>query len=91
MRGRYTFTVIKLKQVDPDLAANRSAAPNPPKGGRDGVTRYEAWRLPPAPKGETGFVSVSLVTDTHIRGDFFQQIDAKSNVGQIAWSWIILR
>jgi hypothetical protein len=68
---------VKLADPDPDLTANRAAAPNPPKATRDGVTRYEAWRLPAAPSGETGFVSVALVADTHIRGDFFQQIDGQ--------------
>jgi hypothetical protein len=72
---RWTNDLVQLRLADPDLAANRAAAPNPPKATRDGVARYEVWRLPAAPRGETGFVSVALVADTHIRGDFFQQID----------------
>lgn len=35
----------------------------PPRSTRIGVTRYEAWRLPPAPEGSNGFVSMAVVTD----------------------------
>ncbi len=72
---RWTIDFDDPKRRDPTLAARWGPNPTPPKGTRDGVTRYEAWRLPPAAKGETGFVSVALVADTEVRGDFFRQID----------------
>lgn len=49
----------------------------PPKGTRAGVTRYEAWRLPAAKKGEKGFVSAAIVLDDIVSGSLFQQIDRK--------------
>lgn len=39
------------------------------------VTRYEAWRLPPASEGTKGFVSVAVVSDLTGHHDVFQQID----------------
>ena len=48
--------------------------PTPPPGTKQGVTRYEAWRLPPV-AGEAGFVSVALVADMDARGDKFDRID----------------
>lgn len=47
----------------------------PSKGTRAGVTRYEAWRLPAAKKGETGFVSAAIVLDDIVSGSLFEQID----------------
>jgi hypothetical protein len=38
-------------------------AERPPLSTRIGVSRYEAWRLPPAPEGSNGFVSLAIVTD----------------------------
>jgi hypothetical protein len=35
----------------------------PPPSTRIGFTRYEAWRLPPAPEGGNGFVSLAIVSD----------------------------
>jgi hypothetical protein len=72
---RWMIDFEELKRRDPKLAASWGANPTPPKGTRDGVTRYDAWRLPPAGKGETGFVSVALVADAEFTGVFFQQID----------------
>jgi hypothetical protein len=72
---RWTIDFEELRRADPKLAASWGADPTPPKGTRDGVTRYHAWRLPPAAKGTTGFVSVALVADTDFRGDSLQQID----------------
>lgn len=72
---RWTIDFEELRRVNPKLAASWGANPTPPKGTRDGVTRYDAWRLPPAGKGETGFVSVALMADTEFSGDLFQQID----------------
>jgi hypothetical protein len=39
------------------------------------VTRYEAWRLPPAAQGRKGFVSVAVVSDATGHGGIFGQID----------------
>ena len=75
MDHRWTIDFDELRRRDPKLAASWGPNPTPPKGTRDGVTRYDAWRLPPAAKGETGFVSVALVADTEFTGDFFEQID----------------
>jgi hypothetical protein len=36
------------KQRDPKLAASWGPTPTPPKATKDGGTRYDAWRLPPA-------------------------------------------
>jgi hypothetical protein len=46
-----------------------------PLSTRSGVTRYEAWRLPPADKESEGFVTVAIVTDMTGHGDVFGQID----------------
>jgi hypothetical protein len=48
----------------------------PPKTTRTGVARYEVWRLPPAQKGETGFVGLAVVADPDLRQDLFEQIDS---------------
>src|SRR5262249_44856315 len=72
---RWTIDFDELKRSDPKLAASWEANPLPPKSTRDGVTRYDAWRLPPAPPGTTGFVSVALVADMDFRGNTFDQID----------------
>ena len=47
----YAFTIGQL------------ATDMPPVSTRIGVTRYEAWRLPPASEGSNGFVSLAVVTD----------------------------
>lgn len=47
----------------------------PPKSTRTGVTRYEAWRLPPAVDGSKGFVSIALVSDSIGSGDVISRID----------------
>lgn len=83
---RWTIDFDKLKRVDPNLAAYWGSAPLPPKATRNGVTRYEAWRLPPAPEEETGFVSVALVADTDATGDFLQRVDDQIN----RWSDMII-
>jgi hypothetical protein len=72
---RWLIDFEELRRRDPQLAASWGPNPTPPKATRDGVTHYEAWRLPPAGAGETGFVSVALVADMEFRGDFFHQID----------------
>jgi hypothetical protein len=41
-----------------------------PPSTRVGVSRYEAWRLPPAAEGSEGFVSVAVVTDMTVRETF---------------------
>ncbi len=52
----------ELRRRDPEMADRWGPNPTPPKGTRDGVTRYEVWRLPPV-EGEPGFVSTALVAD----------------------------
>ena len=49
----------------------------PPPGTKSGVTRYEAWRLPPV-AGEAGFVSVALVADLDVSGGLIDQIDRRN-------------
>ena len=49
--------------------------PKPPASTRFGVTRYEAWRLPPASEGSNGFVSVAIVTALTRHKDVLGQID----------------
>jgi hypothetical protein len=39
------------------------------------VTRYEAWRLPPAAEGAAGSVSVAIVADKTGYDDTFGRID----------------
>ena len=72
---RWTIDFEELNRVDPNLAASWGPTPTPPKGTRDGVARYDAWRLPPASAGAAGFVSVALVADTEFSGDLFKKID----------------
>ena len=47
----------------------------PPASTRFGVTRYEAWRLPPARNGEKGFVGLAVVADSSSCGDVLGQIN----------------
>lgn len=46
----------------------------PPSGTKNGITRYEVWRLP-AIENEPGFVSVALVADMDAKGDLIDDID----------------
>ncbi len=71
---RWTIDFDDLRRRDPDLAARWGPDPTPPPGTKWGVTRYEAWRLPPA-EGQAGFVSIALVADMDARGDTFDRID----------------
>jgi len=60
---------------DPRFAQYRARLPKPPASTKFGVTRYDAWRLPPAVEGREGFVSVAVVSDITGHGDIFGQID----------------
>lgn len=71
---RWTIDFEELRRRDPELAARWGPNPTPPSGTKKGVTRYEAWRLPPV-AGEPGFVSVALVADMDANGDLMRQID----------------
>ncbi len=71
---RWNIDFDDLRKRDPKLAASWGANPTPPAGTRNGVTRYEAWRLP-AVEGEPGFVSVALVADIDAKGDLMDQMD----------------
>ncbi|WP_209046926.1 hypothetical protein [Rhizorhabdus histidinilytica] len=71
---RWTIDFAELRARDPRLADSWGPNPTPPAGTRNGVTRYEVWRLP-AVEGEPGFVSVALVADIDAKGDLMQQMD----------------
>ncbi|SHF65816.1 hypothetical protein SAMN05444273_10923 [Litoreibacter ascidiaceicola] len=71
---RWTIDFAELRESDPKLADAWGSNPTPPAGTRNGVTRYEVWRLP-AVEGEPGFVSVALVADIDAKGDLMQQMD----------------
>jgi len=47
----------------------------PPLSTRIGLSRYEAWRLPPAPEGSSGFVSMAVVTDITGYDSVFRRIE----------------
>ena len=49
--------------------------PKPPASTRIGLTRYEAWRLPPAEENSHGFVSVTAVADAKPFGGIFHEVD----------------
>ena len=71
----WTIDFEELRRRDSELAwgANQT----PPPGTKSGVTRYEAWRLPPV-AGEAGFVSVALVADLDVSGGLIDQIDRRN-------------
>lgn len=71
---RWTIDFDELRTRDPKLADAWAPNPTPPAGTKNGVTRYEVWRLP-AVEDEPGFVSVALVADTDATGDIMQQVD----------------
>jgi hypothetical protein len=64
-----------MREENPANADRLALDRMPPKGTRAGVTRYEAWRLPAAKKGEKGFVSAAIVLDDIVSGNLFEQID----------------
>lgn len=71
---RWTIDFTELRSRDPKLTESWGAYPTPPAGTRNGVTRYEVWRLP-AVENEPGFVSVALVADIDAKGDMMAQMD----------------
>lgn len=71
---RWTIDFAELRARDPKFAAAWGPNPTPPAGTRNGVTRYEVWRLP-AVEDEPGFVSVALVADIDAKGDLMDQMD----------------
>lgn len=71
---RWTIDFDELRARDPKLANSWGPNPTPPAGTRNGVTRYEVWRLP-AVETEPGFVSVVLVADMDAKGDLMGQMD----------------
>ncbi len=72
---RWTIDFDELRQRDRKLADRWGPNPTPPKATRSGVTRYEAWRLPPSKDKLPGFVSVAMVPDLGFSEDIFTQID----------------
>lgn len=71
---RWTIDFKELQRRDPKLAASWGPSPTPAVGTRNGVTRYEVWRLPAA-EDEPGFVSVAIVADIDANGDLMGQMD----------------
>ena len=53
----------------------RDAAPEASGLTRIGLTRDQAWRLPPAQENSRGFVSVTVVADTKLNGGIFYEVD----------------
>jgi hypothetical protein len=78
--SHYSFTLDNeaIRRDAPESLTRGSGRPSrrkPPASTKSGVTRYEAWRLPPAREGSDGFVSVAIVTDMMGNGDVLGQID----------------
>ena len=71
---RWTIDFHELRARDPKLASSWGPNPTPPVGTKNGVTRYEVWRLP-AVDNEPGFVSVALVADMDAKPDLMGQMD----------------
>lgn len=71
---RWTIDFEALRARDPKFAASWGPNPTPPAATRSGVTRYEAWRLPPV-DGEPGFVSVALISDVDAEPDLMGRMD----------------
>lgn len=71
---RWTIDFAALCARNPKLADAWGPNPTPPAGTRNGVTRYEVWRLP-AVEDQPGFVSVALVADMDATGDIMEQVD----------------
>jgi len=71
---RWTVDFDELERKYPEMAASWGPNPTPPPGTKQGVTRYEAWRLPSI-EGEPGFVSVALVADADGKGGLMSDID----------------
>lgn len=71
---RWTIDFKELQRTNPEIAKSWGSNPMPPAGTKSGVTRYEAWRLPPV-VGEPGFVSVALLADVDATGDHMDEID----------------
>lgn len=71
---RWTIDFDELRARDPKLASSWGPNPTPPVGTKNGVTRYEVWRLP-AVDNEPGFVSVALVADMDAKPDLMGQMD----------------
>ena len=71
---RRTIDFDELRTRDPKLAMSWGPNPTPPAGTKNGVTRYEVWRLP-AVENEPGFVSVALVADMDAKPDLMGQMD----------------
>lgn len=71
---RWTIDFDELRARDPKLAKSWGPNPTPPAGTKNGVTRYEVWRLP-AVENAPGFVSVALISDMDAKPDLMGQMD----------------
>lgn len=78
---RWTIDFDELRTRDPKLARSWGPNPTPPVGTKNGVTRYEVWRLP-AVDNEPGFVSVALVADMDAKPDLMGQMDVTFAIGK---------
>lgn len=72
----WTIDFAELRARDPNLTDALGSNPTPPAGTKNGVTRYEVWRLPVV-EDEPGFVSVALVSDMDATGDIMHQVDER--------------
>jgi len=54
----------------------------PPPSTRSGVTRFEAFRLPPAREGSSGFVSAAIVADWTGLDSVLGRVDSEIEVGR---------
>lgn len=77
--NRWTINFDELQRINPEMAKSLRPDLMPPPGTKSGVTRYEAWRLPPIP-GEPGFVSIALLADVEATGSHINEIDESNKI-----------
>ncbi|MCP1548420.1 MULTISPECIES: hypothetical protein [Methylorubrum] len=70
----WTIDFEELERTSPELASRWREWRTPPKGTRDGVIGYNAWRLP-AVEGAPGFVNAALVVDPDLDAGIFRRLD----------------
>lgn len=77
---RWTIDFDELEKGSNKTLESLKKYPMPPSGTKNGVTRYEVWRLP-AIENEPGFVSIALVADMDAKEDMMKEVD------EIILSW----
>ena len=100
--SHYAFTLdataAKESPKELKIGGKTIHLPTPPASTKSGVTRYEAWRLPPAAEGEQGFVSVAIVADLigdddtlcevdDAIGHWRESLDSRSHLSSARWSY----